>query len=130
MVMPAAAAAALKALRAQQAGDRLRLGAAYQDRDLVFCRQDGTPAARQAVYKQFQRRCGAAGIGSDWHPHELRHTFVSLLSDHGVSIEDIADAAGHVNSIVTATVYRHQISDKVSRAAAAMDRIFGTGSAS
>jgi integrase len=130
MVLPAAAAAALRALRTQQAEGRLRLGAHYGDRDLVFCREDGSPGRRQAVYKQFQRRCRAAGIGGDWHPHELRHTHVSVLSDHGVSIEDIADSVGHVNSVVTATVYRHQISDTVVRAAAAMDRIFGAGNAS
>jgi IS30 family transposase len=55
---------------------------------------------------------------------------VSVLSDAGVDIEDIADAAGHSSSTVTREVYRHQISDKVARAAEAMDRIFGAGGAS
>ena len=55
----------------------------------------------------------------------MRHTFVSVLSDAGVDIEDIADAAGHINSNVTRTVYRHQIADKITRAASAMDEIFG-----
>jgi IS30 family transposase len=54
---------------------------------------------------------------------------VSVLSDAGVDIDAIADAAGHVNSSVTREVYRHQIADKVSRAAAAMDQIFGSASA-
>jgi integrase len=130
LVLPAASAAALRALRTQQAADRLRLGAHYVDQDLVFCRPDGGFASRQAVYKQFRRRCEAAGIGGDWHPHELRHTHVSVLSDAGVDMEDIADSVGHVNSVVTRTVYRHQINDTVARAAAAMDRIFGAGSAS
>ena len=44
-------------------------------------------------------------------------------------MEDIADSVGHVNSVVTRTVYRHQINDTVARAAAAMDRVFGTGGA-
>ena len=130
LVLPAAVAAALRALRTQQAAERLRLGALYADQDLVFCRGDGSPASRQAVYRQFRRYCKSAGIGEDWHPHELRHTHVSVLSDAGVDMEDIADAAGHVNSVVTRTVYRHQIADTVARAAAAMDRIFGAGSAS
>lgn len=130
LVLPVAAAAALRALRVQQAADRLRLGAAYQDLDLVFCRADGSPPRRQAVYRQFRRWCKNAGIGEDWHPHELRHTHVSLLSAAGVDMEDIADSVGHVNSVVTRTVYRHQISDTVARAAAAMDQIFGAGSAS
>ena len=74
--------------------------------------------------------CKRAGIGEDWAPRELRHSFVSVLSDAGVDIEDIADAAGHSSSRVTREVYRHQISDKVARAAEAMDRIFGAGGAS
>jgi integrase len=129
LVMPAAAAAALRALRTQQAADRLRLGAHYEDQDLVFCKQDGSQSSRQAVYKQFRRRCKAAGIGDQWTPRELRHTFVSVLSDAGVDLEDVADAVGHVNSVVTRTVYRHQIADTVARAAAAMDRIFSAGGA-
>jgi integrase len=129
LVMPAAAAAALRTLRTQQAGDRLRLGAAYADQDLVFCRADGQPSRRQHVYKGFQRACKRAGVGV-FHPHELRHTHVSVLSDHGVDMEVIADSVGHVNSTVTRAVYRHQIADVVARASAAMDQIFGTGSAS
>jgi integrase len=129
LVMPAAVAAALRAHRTQQAADRLRLGGAYADMDLVFCRADGRPSRRQHVYKGFQRACSRAGIGA-FHPHELRHTHVSVLSDHGVDMEVIADSVGHVNSTVTRTVYRHQIADVVARAASAMDQIFGTGSAS
>lgn len=53
-----------------------------------------------------------------------------MLSDAGVDIEDIAGAAGHVNSSVTRNVYWHQIADKVSKAAAAMDQIFGEVSGS
>jgi N-acetylglucosamine-6-phosphate deacetylase len=51
-----------------------------------------------------------------------------VLSDAGVDIELIADG-GHVNSNVIRTVYRHQLADKVTTASAAMDQIFGTGSA-
>jgi hypothetical protein len=53
--------------------------------------------------------------------------FVSIASDSGASIEDIADAAGHVNPNVTRAVYRHQISDTVTRAPAAMDRALAVG---
>jgi hypothetical protein len=42
-------------------------------------------------------------------------------------MEDIADAAGHANSAITRTVYRHQIRDKVTSVSAAMDRVFGNG---
>jgi len=31
----------------------------------------------------------------DWTPRDLRHTFVSLWSDSGEPIEQVADAVGH-----------------------------------
>jgi integrase len=123
--LPAKAAEALRALRTVQAADRLRLGPHYTDMGLVFCGNAGQPLWRQSVNRGFKRVCAKAGIGSGWHPHEQRHTFVSVLSDAGIDIEAIADAAGHVNSNVTRTVYRHQIADKVTRTSAAMDQIFG-----
>ena len=52
---------------------------------------------------------------------------LSIASDHGVSIEDIAGAAGHVNPNVTRAVYRHQISDTVTRAPAAPDQALAAG---
>jgi len=130
LVLPRYAVAALKALKTAQAADRLRLGPLYTDVGLVFCRPDGRPYWREAIRLGFRKVCKLAGIGEDWTPRELRHAFVSVLSDAGVDIEDIADAAGHSSSTVTREVYRHQISDKVARASAAMDQIFGAGGAS
>ena len=130
LALPGRVAEALRALRAAQAADKLRLGRYYADRCIVFCGNAGQPQWQSAVGRNFKNVCGRAGIGSDWHPHEQRHSFVSVLSNAGVDIEEIADAAGHVNSNVTRTVYRHQIADKVTRAAAAMDGIFGKVSGS
>jgi integrase len=64
----------------------------------------------------------AAGLPS-FALRETRHSFVSVLSDQGVSIEAIADAVGHINSKVTKAVYRHQIADTVAAAATAWDQI-------
>lgn len=127
--LPVRVADALRALRAGQAADRLRLGRHYGGMNLVFGTSAGQPRRRQDMNRGFKRVCTRAGLGADWHPHEQRHTFVSVLSDAGVDIELIADATGHINSNVTRTVYRHQISDKVARAAVAMDQVFGTGRA-
>jgi integrase len=128
LLLPSKAAEALKALRVVQAADRLRLGPHYGDMNLVFSSTAGRPMRQQRAGQMFKAACAAAGLGSDWHPHEQRHTFVSVLSDAGLDIDAIADAARHVNATVTRTVYRHQISPVVARAAAAMDDIFGTGS--
>jgi len=52
---------------------------------------------------------------------------VSIGPANGASIEDLADAAGHVNANVTRATYRHQLSDTVRRAPAAMDRALAAG---
>ena len=125
--MPGQVAACLLALRKEQAAARLRLGAAYDVRGLAIAFGDGAGAPKwpQDVRHHFKTLCGRAGIGEDWTPREQRHTFVSVLSDSGVPIEQIADAVGHINSTVTKAVYRHQIADEVTSAATVMDSIFG-----
>jgi site-specific recombinase XerD len=115
--------AALTALRREQAADRLRLGQHYQgEHDLVFRDSAGRPMARQRVHKRSKQVMEQAGLGSNWQPRETRHTFVSIASASGAAIEDIADAAGHINANITWAVYRHVISDTVTRAPEAMDR--------
>jgi hypothetical protein len=76
------------------------------------------------VRKQFSTRCGRAGIGAHWTPRERWHSFVSVLGNAGVDIEEIADAVGDINSTVTKAVYGHQIADEITSAATAMDAIF------
>jgi integrase len=130
--MPAQVVTTLLALRKEQTAVRLKLGAAYDVRGLsiVFGDGAGAPKWPQDVRRQFKTLCGRAGVGNDWTPREQRHTFVSVLSDSGVDIEQIADAVGHVNSTVTKAVYRHQIADEITTAATVMDSIFGEASSS
>ena len=39
---------------------------------------------------------------------ELRHSFVSVLSDAGVPVEQISQLVSHSGTTVTELVYRHQ----------------------
>ena len=66
--LPAKAVAALKEHRKQQAAERLRAGDTWQDHDLVFCREDGTPLDRWHVRREFQKITTAAGLGEHWTP--------------------------------------------------------------
>jgi len=65
----------------------------------------------------------------DWTPRELRHFFVSLLSDAGVPVEEISRLVGHSGTSVTELVYRHQIRPVIQTGATAMDRLFTRDSA-
>ena len=124
LAMPAAVASMLAAQRRDQAAARLRAGAEYRDHGLVLSRDDGRPCWPVTVRSKFRALCKRAGLGEGWHPHEQRHTFVSVLSHAGVDVDSIADAAGHINSNVTRTVYRHVLADKLSAAATVMDATF------
>ena len=59
-------------------------------------------------------------------PRLLRPSFVSLLSDKGVPIEQIARLVGHTGgSAVTETVYRKQLRPVIEEGAVVMDEVFG-----
>ncbi len=67
----------------------------------------------------------AAGLNTaDWTPRELRHSFVSLLSDAGVPIEQISRLVGHSGTTTTETVYRKQIRPVITKGTEVMDRLF------
>jgi integrase len=121
--LPERAVESLKEHRTGQAAERLRAGSAWQDHSLVFCREDGTPLDRWQVRREFAAITKAAGLGEGWAPRELRHSFVSILSAHGVRIEDISDLVGHSGTTVTETVYRHEIRPALTTGATAMDQI-------
>ena len=114
---------ALRRHHRKQAAKRLRAGETWQDHDLVFCTRNGKPLAAGNVRRAFRSITKAAGIGEDWTPRERRHTFVSIMSDNDVPIEKIADLVGHRTTIVTQTVYRHQLRPVIETGATAMNTI-------
>src|ERR1035441_9259530 len=104
---------------------RKRAGDRWHDNDLVFASRKGTTLYAGNVRRSFRLVLAAAGLDSaDWTPRELRHSFVSLMSDAGVPIEKIARLVGHTGTTTTETVYRKQIRPVVMGGAEAMDSLF------
>ena len=84
----------------------------------------GLPLDRHNVLRRFRTVVKAAGLAAqDWAARELRHSFVSLLSDDGVPLESISRLVGHRTTTVTETVYRKQLRPVIEDAATAMNRI-------
>ena len=104
--LPVAVVEALKVQKVRQAEDRLLAGSHWQDQGLVFASAVGTPLDASHVRRAFRKICAAAGIGENWTPRELRHTFVSIMSEQGVPVEEIARLVGHSITTTTETVYR------------------------
>jgi integrase len=85
----------------------------------------GAQADASHVRRSFRKVVAAAGLNpDDWTPRELRHNFVSLLSDAGSPVEQISRLVGHSGTATTETVYRKQIRPVIVHGADVMDRIF------
>ncbi len=104
----------MRAHNAKQAQDRLLAGELWKDHGLVFASAVGTPFDPSHVRRGFRRACENAGIGTNWSPRELRHTFVSIMSEQGVPVEEIARLVGHSTTATTETVYRRELRPVIS----------------
>lgn len=93
---------------------------------LIFPGEGGAVRGAMTVLRAFRREVIApAGLEPDnWTPRELRHSFVSLLSDNGMPLDKIALLVGHSGTQVTEKIYRQQIRPVIQDGAQAMDLIF------
>jgi integrase len=110
--------------RIARQAERLAAGRRWQDHGYVFASQTGTQLDASHVRRSFKAVTRKAGLGENWTPRELRHSFVSLMSDSGVPIETIADLVGHASTAVTEEVYRHQLKPVITKGAETMNTIF------
>jgi integrase len=115
---------ALRRRKAGQAADRLKAGEVWLDSGLVFTTTIGTMLDQHNIRRGFRQITRAAGLGDEWVPRELRHTFVSIMSAGGVPVGEIARLAGHQQTSTTELVYRRELRPVIATGAEIMDRIF------
>lgn len=101
---------ALRTHRTAQTKARLKAGELWAPPypDLVFTTALGTPLGPRNVHRSLTLLTAGLGLGA-WHPHELRHSAASLMSEAGVPIERIADQLGHDGTRMGLLVYRHAV---------------------
>ncbi|WSN49574.1 site-specific integrase [Streptomyces sp. NBC_01296] len=126
IALPARCVEALWKHFEDQGWDRLAAGDQWTEKGLVFSSAVGTELDSTNVRRAFRQAIdGADGIDAqEWTPRELRHSFVSLLSDKGVPLEEISRLVGHSGTAVTEAVYRKQIRPVIQTGATVMDSIF------
>lgn len=126
IALPARCVDALWQQFEDQGWDRLAAGDQWTEKGLVFSSATGTELDSTNVRRAFRQAItGAEGVDAkDWTPRELRHSFVSLLSDKGVPLEEISRLVGHSGTAVTEAVYRKQIRPVIQTGATVMDGIF------
>jgi integrase len=114
--------AILRAHKARQAEERLLLGVAYHDINLVFARPDGSPVTPWnfgAAFKGLVIRAKVTPIIL----HDLRDTHASLLAKAGVPIEVISHRLGCSCIGITVDRYLTVYQERDAAAAAAFERI-------
>ncbi len=99
LALPPQVVEALKANEARQERVRKKAGRGWHDQNSVFCTKVGTELDAANVRRGFRAVVKKAGLDSRaWTSRELRHSFISLMSEGGVPVEDTAPAPPQPNS--------------------------------
>ena len=85
----------------------------------------GTAMTKTNMRRAFRTLCRNAGFGDDWTTYELRHSFVSVVSDQLDDLVKVADLAGHVDTRTTEG-YRHSVRPSLPHAAEAWERLLAS----
>ena len=124
---------ALREHRARQLEQRLQVGTAWQETDLVFCNEVGRatnpsnlivrsfwPIRKQAGFDAVtttDRRGRTTVIVPALRFHDLRHTAGTLMLEANVPLKIVSSRLGHSNINVTADTYLH-VTDRMDHEAA------------
>jgi integrase len=125
VVLSAIALSALKKHRAAQATERLVLGEAWADPELVFTTTIGTPLGKSALIRRSFKPILRKAELPDIRFHDLRHTCASVLLAAGENMKTVQELLGHSRFSTTADTYAHTLPDQHRQAAETMDRILG-----
>lgn len=132
LALPGRAIDALGIQRERQGWQRVAAGDEWQETGLVFTSAVGTELDAANVRRELRKVLARAALmpgvelkPEEWTTRETRTSFVSILSDRGMPLEEISRLVGHSGTSVTEKVYRKQIRPVIQTGAVAMDGIFG-----
>jgi integrase len=98
------------------------------DSEYICVMQDGTPPNTNQFRTMWADRCGwlsvTTGRKFDIKPHDLRHTFCSILYESTVSVKTAAAWLGHSDIQTTMNIYTHLSSSLEARDIAAAQNTF------
>lgn len=118
IVLPASVLQVLTKHRIAQHEERLGLGSAYENNDLVFCTTIGTPLQpRNVIKRHLKPILHKAGLPKAFRWYDLRHTCASVLLRAGTNPKIVAEKLGHASVNLTLNVYSHTIPSMQNEAA-------------
>jgi integrase len=107
----------LRAHRSRQAMQQEAWGAGYQESDLVFRREDGSPIHPDSFTQAFDAEVRRSGLPRI-RLHDLRHTHATIALRAGIPVKVISERLGHENPAFTMKQYAHVLPGMQAEAAA------------
>lgn len=104
---------------------KLFFGQAYQDNDLIFCKEDGSPFRPSSINRPFSRIIKKTGVPVIRF-HDLRHTHATLMLELGINPKMVADRLGHSTVKITLDTYTHVTSDVQAKAMETFTKAYQT----
>lgn len=93
-----------------------------QDDQFVWAQEDGRPYSPLQLYRRFKGLLKRLGI--EGRPHDMRHTFATLLYDAGMDDKAVSTATRNTKA-VTSDFYIHMRQKAKEKPAKVMDKKFG-----
>jgi integrase len=106
IALPAITVEALRSHRAKQAEERLALGGAYEDHDLVCPRPGGNPWPPDMFSTSFAALVRRSGM-KQFRFHDLRHSHATHFLKAGVHPKVVSERLGHSTVGITLDTYSH-----------------------
>jgi integrase len=124
VVLPRLAVRHLQEHKKRQDAERLALGEAWREHELVFASTIGTPIEPRNVNRRWDELRRKAGL--NWlRLHDLRHGCATFLLAQDVPARAIMEVLGHAEIGVTMNTYAHVLPVLRQEAADVIDELFG-----
>jgi integrase len=125
--LPPSVVRLLREHRRQQAAERLAAGPRYQNLDLVFATETGTPIdLRNLAQRHFKAVLKAAGLPTTIRLYDLRHTSATLLLAAGEHPKVVSERLGHATITLTMDTYSHVLPTMQQQAAERLEQALFT----
>ncbi len=90
-----------------QLEERLKLGANYQNYDVVFASEVGTPMIHRNLLRRHFKPLLVKACLPDIRLYDLRHTTATLLLSAGQNPKIVSERLGHASIVLTLDTYSH-----------------------
>lgn len=100
----------LKKEKERQKNIRKILGNSYEDNDLIYCKDNGTPYDPDYITRHFARRMSSLSKKLNIPKirfHDMRHSHVAILTKEGEKVIVISERLGHAKVSTTQEFYAH-----------------------